>query len=77
MNPYTGEVPKDAPPELRAVGTTPEQRRHLPSWLTSDQKKYGWQPLDRKTYGDLFQWLKDNPNDPYAAQLQLMLGAQH
>jgi hypothetical protein len=77
MNPYTGEVPDDAPPELKVVGTTPEQRKHLPSWLTSGGKKFDWKPLDQKTHDDLFQWLKENPNDPYAAQLQLMLGAQH
>lgn len=60
MNPYTGQIPEDAPSSIRGVGKSTDQK-NLPSWirrttpehpgqelapLTKDQIRQGWDKLD-------------------------------
>jgi hypothetical protein len=59
MNPYTGEVPKDASGVVRATGR-PHTDTH-PSWLKSDQ---AWTPLTEPQVIEGRKQIKENLNSP-------------
>jgi hypothetical protein len=66
-NPYTGEMPPDAPPSLRAVSRTPD-RKNLPSWIvrgTATDPGQDFKPLALKDVPQaraLIQKYKDSPD---------------
>ena len=72
MNPYTGQVPSDAPDTLKGVGrTTKPTGKDRPSWLKPGQD---WEPMTRGQVDAARRWLHDNPNDPRAQQVREQMG---
>lgn len=68
-NPFTGKLPTDAPEEVRITETRAKDK---PSWLKKGQQD--WAPMKKQDYNDAMNWLKNNPDDPLAAQLRIELG---
>lgn len=71
MNPYTGQVPEDAPDALKAVGKEPETGKGRPGWL---KPPYDFKPLRRDDVNYWRDWLEKNPNHPDAQQVRELIG---
>jgi hypothetical protein len=69
MNPYTGQVPKDAPDILKGVGRSKPETR--PSWMKEGQD---WEPMTRAQVDGARRWLHDNPDDPRAQAIREQMG---
>lgn len=63
MNPYTGQMPEDAPDSLKAVGKPKPTGKDRPSWLKEGQD---YTPMARDDVDYWRGWLKDNPDHPRA-----------
>ena len=71
MNGYTGEVPEDAPDELKAVGKSPPAGKEKPGWMTD---KMMTKPLTRENVNKWRGWLESHPNHPEAQAVRELLG---
>jgi hypothetical protein len=70
MNPYTGQMPDDAPSSLRAVGKPKPTGKDRPSWMKEGQD---YTPMTREDVDYWKGWLKDNSNDPRAQAIREQL----